>query len=195
MSTKQLRQRAKELAKQYGYLPYMIERYLALWGEEEAIQFIEACEERITTSIRANTLKIEVESLRARLQLKQVTLRPIEWLNEGFWADFEASPGSLFEHMLGYYYVQGVPSMTVTKVLDPRPGETVIDLAAAPGGKTTHIAQLMDNTGTVIAIDQDRQRIKSLESNIQRCGVSNAIILRGDAKKLDKLGQTPDKIL
>ncbi|MHA2386468.1 MAG: NOL1/NOP2/sun family putative RNA methylase, partial [Candidatus Thorarchaeota archaeon] len=123
------------------------------------------------------------------------TLRPIEWLNEGFWADFEASPGSLFEHMLGYYYVQGVPSMTVTKVLDPRPGETVIDLAAAPGGKTTHIAQLMDNTGTVIAIDQDRQRIKSLESNIQRCGVSIAIILRGDAKKLDKLGQTPDKIL
>ncbi|MGD9382058.1 MAG: RsmB/NOP family class I SAM-dependent RNA methyltransferase, partial [Candidatus Thorarchaeota archaeon] len=87
------------------------------------------------------------------------------------------------------------PSMTVTKVLDPRPGETVIDLAAAPGGKTTHIAQLMDNTGTVIAIDEDRQRIKSLESNIQRCGVSNAIILRGDAKKLDKLERTPDKIL
>jgi NOL1/NOP2/sun family putative RNA methylase len=195
MSTKQLRQRAKELAKQHGYLPYMIERYLALWGEEETIQYIEACEEQITTSIRANTLKIDAESLQARLRLKHVTLRPVEWLDEGFWADFEVSPGSLFEYMLGYYYVQGVPSMTVTKVLDPRPGETVIDLAAAPGGKTTHIAQLMDNTGTVIAIDEDRQRIKSLESNIQRCGVSNAIILRGDAKKLDRLERTPDKIL
>ncbi|MHA2301065.1 MAG: RsmB/NOP family class I SAM-dependent RNA methyltransferase [Candidatus Thorarchaeota archaeon] len=195
MATKQLRQRAKELAAQHGYLPYMIERYLALWGEEETIQFIEACEEQITTSIRANTLKIDAKSLRARLQLKHVTLRDVEWLDEGFWADFEVSPGSLFEYMLGYYYVQGVPSMTVTKVLDPRPGETVIDLAAAPGGKTTHIAQLMDNTGTVIAIDQDRQRIKSLESNIQRCGVSNALVLRGDAKKLDKLDRTPDKIL
>ncbi len=195
MASRQLRQRAKELANQHGYLPYMIERYLALWGEEEAIQFIEACEEQITTSVRANTLKMDSESLQTRLKLKQVTLRPVEWLDEGFWADFEGSPGSLFEHMLGYYYVQGVPSMTVTKVLEPRPGETVIDIAAAPGGKTTHIAQLMDNTGTVIAIDQDRQRIKSLESNIQRCGVSNAIILRGDAKKLDRLGRTPDKIL
>ena len=195
MASRQLRQRAKEIAKEHGYLPYMIERYLALWGEEETIQFIEACEEQVTTSVRVNTLKIDPESLRARMLLKQVNLRPVEWLDEGFWANFEGAPGALFEHMLGYYYVQGVPSMTVTKVLDPQPGETVIDVAAAPGGKTTHIAQLMENTGTVIAIDHDRQRIKSLESNIQRCGVGNAIVLRGDARKLDKLEQTPDKIL
>jgi NOL1/NOP2/sun family putative RNA methylase len=195
MASKQLRQRAKEIANQYGYLPYMIERYLALWGEEETIQFIEACEEQITTSLRVNTLKIDSDSLQRRLRLKQITLRGIDWLDEGFWAEFEGAPGALFEHMLGYYYVQGVPSMTVTRVLDPQPGETVVDLAAAPGGKTTHISQLMENTGTVIAIEQDRQRIKSLESNIQRCGVSNAIVLRGDARKLDKLSQTPDKIL
>lgn len=183
------------MANQYGYLPYMIERYLALWGEEETIQFIEACEEQITTSVRVNTLKIDSDSLQRRLRLKQTTLRAVDWLDEGFWAEFDGAPGALFEHMLGYYYVQGVPSMTVTKVLDPRPGETVIDVAAAPGGKTTHISQLMEDTGTVIAIEQDRQRIKSLESNIQRCGVSNAIVLRGDARKLDKLNQTPDKIL
>jgi NOL1/NOP2/sun family putative RNA methylase len=195
MASKQLRRRAKEIANQYGYLPYMIERYLALWGEEETIQFIEACEEQITTSLRVNTLKIDSDSLQRRLRLKKVTLRAVDWLDEGFWAEFEGAPGSLFEHMLGYYYVQGVPSMTVTRVLDPQPGETVIDVAAAPGGKTTHISQLMENTGTVLAIEQDRQRIKSLESNIQRCGVSNAIVLRGDARKLDKLSQTPDKIL
>ncbi|MFX0054799.1 MAG: RsmB/NOP family class I SAM-dependent RNA methyltransferase [Promethearchaeota archaeon] len=195
MASKQLRQRAKEIAEQYGYLPYMIERYLALWGEEETIQFIEACEEQITTSVRVNTLKIDPDSLQKRLRLKQVTLRAVDWLDDGFWMDFEGAPGSLFEHMLGYYYVQGVPSMTVTKVLDPQPGETVIDVAAAPGGKTTHIAQLMENAGTVIAVEQDRQRIKSLESNIQRCGVSNAIVLRGDARKLDRLEQTPDRIL
>ncbi|MFX1261475.1 MAG: RsmB/NOP family class I SAM-dependent RNA methyltransferase [Promethearchaeota archaeon] len=195
MASKQLRRRAKEMANQYGYLPYMIERYLALWGEEETIQFIEACEEQITTSVRVNTLKIDSDSLQRRLRLKQTTLRAVDWLDEGFWAEFDGAPGALFEHMLGYYYVQGVPSMTVTKVLDPRPGETVIDVAAAPGGKTTHISQLMEDTGTVIAIEQDRQRIKSLESNIQRCGVSNAIVLRGDARKLDKLNQTPDKIL
>ncbi|MFW9926680.1 MAG: RsmB/NOP family class I SAM-dependent RNA methyltransferase, partial [Candidatus Thorarchaeota archaeon] len=101
----------------------------------------------------------------------------------------------MLEHMLGFYYVQGVPSMTAVKVLDPQPGETILDLAAAPGGKTTHIGQLMQNKGMVIAIEQDRLRMSSLKSNIIRCGVSNSLVLRGDARKLDYLGFEPDRIL
>jgi NOL1/NOP2/sun family putative RNA methylase len=85
--------------------------------------------------------------------------------------------------------------MTTVEVLDPQPGETVLDLAAAPGGKTTHIAQQMKNDGKILAIEMDRRRLTSLESNILRCGVTNAIVLRGDAKKVDKLGLEPDKIL
>lgn len=190
------RQRAKELAKKHGYQNYMIERYLALWGEEETVQFLNACERPIRTSVRANTLKTSVESLVDRLQRKGFRVDKIPWIEEGFQVDFGTdSPGSLFEHMLGLFYVQGVPSMTVTRALDPQPGETIIDIAAAPGGKTTHIAQRMENLGLVISVEQDRARIASLQSNILRCGVENVLLLRGDAKKLGQLQVEPNRVL
>jgi NOL1/NOP2/sun family putative RNA methylase len=196
MSKKELRQRAKALAKEHGYLQYMIERYLALWGEEDTLKFIEACEQPVRTAIRVNTLKTSTGAVLHRLQEKGVTLDEVPWLDVGFYADFNgSSPGALLEHMLGFYYVQGVPSMTAVSVLDPQPGETVLDLAAAPGGKTTYIAQMMRNEGKVIAVEQDRQRMNSLQSNIVRCGATNTIVLRGDARKLDKLPFVPDKIL
>ncbi|MBD3406015.1 MAG: NOL1/NOP2/sun family putative RNA methylase [Candidatus Lokiarchaeota archaeon] len=196
MDRKELRQKAKKIAKKYGYLPYMIERYLSLWGEDETYQFLESCDKPIPTAIRVNQLRIPIKELISRLEKKDVQLKQIPWIEEGFWADFGGySPGALFEHMLGYYYVQGVPSMTVSRVLDPKPNEVVIDLAAAPGGKSTHIAQLMENTGKLFAIDQDRLRLTSLESNILRCGVINSIVLRGDARKISELGLRPDKIM
>lgn len=197
MSSKELRQKAKTIAKEHEYLPYMIERYLALWGEEATLQFIEACDKPIRTSIRMNTLRAEPAKVIERLQNKGVKLEKIPWLSHGYYADFEghSTPGAFLEHMLGFYYVQGVPSMTTVEVLDPQPDETVFDLASAPGGKTTHIAQQMQNSGKVFAIEMDRQRIASLESNILRCGVTNAIVLRGDAKKIENLGFKPDRIL
>ncbi|MGD9396343.1 MAG: RsmB/NOP family class I SAM-dependent RNA methyltransferase [Candidatus Thorarchaeota archaeon] len=196
MAKKELRQRAKKLAKEHGYLPYMIERYLALWGEEETLSFIKACEQTVRTAIRVNSLKSSAGVVLGRLQDKGVTLEEIPWLSDGFYADFHnTSPGALLEHMLGFYYIQGVPSMTVVDVLDPKPGEIVLDLAAAPGGKTTHIAQMMQNTGMVIAVEQDRQRMNSLQSNIVRCGATNTLVLRGDARKLENLPYEPDKIL
>jgi len=193
---KEQRHRAKELAEKYGYQNYMIERYLALWGEEETLQFLDACEKKIRTSVRLNTLKGTIEGLKSRFQERGFKLEKVDWIKEGFFAEFGTeSPGSLFEHMLGLFYVQGVPSMTVTSVLDPRPGETVMDIAAAPGGKTTHIAQMMDNTGLVVSVEQDRLRINSLRGNILRCGVENALVLRGDARKINQLGVRADRVL
>lgn len=197
MSTKELRQKAKTLAKEHEYQPYMIERYLALWGEEDTLRFLEACEQPIRTSIRMNTLRMESEKTIERLQKKKIKLEKIPWLSHGYYGNFEgrSTPGAFLEHMLGFYYVQGVPSMTTVEVLDPQPDETILDLAAAPGGKTTHIAQQMQNSGKVVAVEMDRRRISSLESNILRCGVTNAIVLRGDAKKIEKLNLEPDRIL
>ncbi len=197
MSTKELRQKAKTLAKEHEYQPYMIERYLALWGDEDTLRFLEACEQPIRTSIRLNTLRMEPEKTIERMQKKKIKLEKIPWLSHGYYADFEgrSTPGAFLEHMLGFYYVQGVPSMTTVEVLDPQPDETILDLAAAPGGKTTHIAQQMQNSGKVVAVEMDRKRISSLESNILRCGVTNSIVLRGDARKIEKLNLEPDRIL
>ncbi|MHA2151361.1 MAG: RsmB/NOP family class I SAM-dependent RNA methyltransferase [Candidatus Thorarchaeota archaeon] len=196
MSKKEMRTKAKVLAKEYGYLQYMIERYLMLWGEDETLQFLKACEKPIRQSIRVNTLKTTNDFVLDRLRKKSVVLDEIPWLENGFLADFQgSSPGAMLEHMLGFYYVQGVPSMTAVRVLDPQPGETVLDLAAAPGGKTTHIGQILQNKGMVLAVEQDRIRMASLKSNIVRCGVTNSLVLRGDARKLDHLGYEPDRIL
>jgi NOL1/NOP2/sun family putative RNA methylase len=196
MSRKEIRARAKVLAKEYGYLQYMIERYLTLWGEEETLQFLDACENPVRSSIRVNTLKANSDIVLERLRKKSVVIDEIPWLEHGFFADFQgSSPGAMLEHMLGFYYVQGVPSMTAVSVLNPQPGETVLDLAAAPGGKTTHIGQVMQNTGMVIAVEQDRIRMSSLKSNIIRCGVTNSLVLRGDARRLGNLGYEPDRIL
>ena len=194
--SKKLREKAKAIAKEHGYLQYMIERYLSLWGEEDTLRFIESCESPPRTAIRMNTLKSTTQETSEMLASKGVSLEKITWLEEGFYADFHGfSPGALLEHMLGFYYVQGVPSMTAVAVLGPKPGEVVVDMAAAPGGKTTHLSQLMQNQGTLIALEQDRLRMSSLTSNIMRCGVENAIVFRGDAKKIGDLDFEIDKIL
>ena len=197
MSSKELREKAKAIAKEYGYLQYMIERYLALWGEDETMQFLKSCERPISTAIRINTLRAEEDFVLDRLKRKGVRLNKVPWLDYGYYADFEglSTPGAFLEHMLGYYYVQGIPSMTTVEILDPQPGEIIFDLAAAPGGKTTHIAQRMKNDGIIVAIEQDRRRLGSLESNILRCNVTNAIVMRGDAKKINQFNLKPDRIL
>ncbi|MGQ4870400.1 MAG: RsmB/NOP family class I SAM-dependent RNA methyltransferase [Candidatus Thorarchaeota archaeon] len=196
MPRKELRERARSLAKKYGYLQYMTERYLALWGEEETLQFLEACERPVRTAIRINTLKSPIRTVVERLEDKGVHLEQIPWVPEGYWADSGGmSPGALTEHMLGLYYVQGVPSMTVTRVLNPKPGDVIMDLAAAPGGTTTHAAQLLNHQGIILAMEQDRQRLASLESNVYRCGADNVIILRGDSRKAQTIGIRPNKIL
>jgi len=99
----------------------------------------------------------------------------------------DLSPGELgraLEHMLGYYYIQEISSMLPVLALQPEQDEIILDLAAAPGSKTTQIASAMKNTGTIIANDISLGRIKILSSNLERCGVTNTIITRKDGAEL-----------
>lgn len=114
----------------------------------------------------------------------------------------ELEPGELgnsIEHLLGYFYVQEVSSMMPPLALDPKPDDFVLDLTAAPGSKTTQIAAKMENEGTIIANDNDFNRIKILAANLERCGVTNTIVTRQDGvllcEKLAKAGFMFDKIL
>src|SRR3990172_3746406 len=89
------------------------------------------------------------------------------------------SPGEIgrsLEHLLGYYYVQEIASMLPVLALEPKSHEIILDLAAAPGSKTTQIAAKMENTGTMIANDVSIGRASILATNLERCGVSNTII-------------------
>jgi len=152
--------------------------------------------------IRCNTLKISPEELLSRLQKKWSVSQPFSGFPEIMLIESELGPGELgnaIEHILGYYYVQEISSMLSVIALNPQPGESVLDLTASPGSKTTQIAAKMQNSGTLIANDLKMDRIAILAANLERCAVSNAIITRSDAiylcSKFSKAGMKFDKIL
>ncbi len=188
---------AVELADRYGYAPYMVARYIEFLGKRETERLLEAAE-RVPQGLRANTLLIRPHDLARRLEERGFELErwppPVE---EGFILLNEPpiSPGATLEHLMGYYVLQDPASMVPPVVLKPRPGEKVLDACAAPGGKTTHIAQLMGNEGTLVAVDVDPDRTRSLKSNLARCHVRCSVVVRMNALDLPDTGWEFDRIL
>ncbi|MEM4711065.1 MAG: RsmB/NOP family class I SAM-dependent RNA methyltransferase [Candidatus Woesearchaeota archaeon] len=155
----------------------------------------------IRKCIRVNTLKINIEDIKKRLEDKWV-LEQIPWCKEGFWIKYRDGKrfdlGNLIEHHLGYIYVQEAASMIPPVILNPEPGELVLDMCAAPGSKTSQMAMYMENKGLIVANDVSGMRIKALGMNLQRCGVRNTIITLMQDNKFKKLvdsGFRFDKIL
>jgi len=174
----------------------MIERYLQFLGIDDTIKLLKANEKPLTPSIRVNSLKIKTKELQIRLNQKGFELKPIKWVSYAFKILKETyNIGSLHEYLQGYFYLQKVASMLPPIILDPKSNDVVIDMCAAPGGKATHLSQLMNNTGTLILIDRNKNRIPALEINLRRMGVINSIVLNLDAVNLSNLNVKADKIL
>ncbi len=160
-------------------------RYKELLGERYN-EFMEHSTSFIRRSIRANTLKITASELKKRLQ-GEWKLEQIPWCKEGFWIKGQRLDiGNLPEHALGYMYVQEAASMIPPIALSPEPGETVLDMCAAPGSKTTQMAAMMRNEGIIVANDISGDRIKALGINLNRSGVSNTIITHTEGRALEK---------
>jgi NOL1/NOP2/sun family putative RNA methylase len=173
----------------------MIERYADIL-DAELEEFLQACEIPLPKSIRVNTLKTHIVDLIKELENKGFKLEPVEWCREGFWV--KKSPisiGATTEYLLGYYFIQTTASMLPPLLLSPSPEEIILDMCAAPGGKTSHLAQLLENKGVIISIEVNRQRALALKNNLSRCGVYNTLILNMDAKEFPKLNYKVDKIL
>ena len=129
--------------------------------------------------IRVNTLMIEEKELIARLIKAKIYLKKISFLKHAYSAKSSFSLGAIPEYLLGYFYIQETASQCAVEVLDPKPEQNILDCCASPGGKTTQIAQHMNNTGFVVALDNKSKRILSLKANLERCGVKNtAVFLR-----------------
>jgi len=184
------------LAQEYGYLPYMIERYIQFLGIDGTIELLKANEKPLSPFIRVNTLKITTSDLKIRLTQKGFELEQIKWIPYALKVIKEThNLGSTHEFLQGYYYLQNVASMLPAVILDPTPKDVVIDMCASPGSKATHLAQLMKNEGTLILIDRNRKRIPALETNIRRMGIINSIVINMDAIYLSKLNIKATKIL
>lgn len=180
-----------------------VERIKKLLGKE-AEKFFDIVYTSTPNSIRCNTLKIQPEELKQRLEdfgweIKQ----PFPENKEVMIVENRLWPGALGkmkEHLLGYYYVQEISSMLPLLALNPKPGEIFLDLCASPGSKTTQAAAMMDNKGLIIANEVNLGRIRILNSNLEKCGVTNTIVVRKDGvqlceKLLKKTNLKFDKIL
>jgi len=145
--------------------------------QDELEKFLLWTEEKLKPAIRVNTLKITPQELKERLENQGFTLKELDFYNEAFFVEYAPFEiGKTIEHYLGYYYVQNISSMIPPLVLNPKPHEMVLDIAAAPGSKTTQMAQMMRNTGVIIANDVAIDRIKALSNNVDRMGALNVII-------------------
>ncbi|WP_420798212.1 16S rRNA (cytosine(1407)-C(5))-methyltransferase RsmF [Enterobacter soli] len=150
--------------------------------------FIAACQRPLRRSIRVNTLKISVIDFLALVSPYNWQLTPVPWCEEGFWIerdDEEALPlGSTAEHLSGLFYIQEASSMLPVAALfaDGNTPERVMDVAAAPGSKTTQIAARMGNHGAILVNEFSASRVKVLHANISRCGIHNVALTHFDGR-------------
>jgi len=150
--------------------------------------FIAACQRPLRRSLRVNTLKISVADFLTLVAPYGWQLTPVPWCEEGFWIerdDEEALPlGSTAEHLSGLFYIQEASSMLPVAALfaDGNTPDRVMDVAAAPGSKTTQIAARMNNQGAILANEFSASRVKVLHANISRCGISNVALTHFDGR-------------
>ncbi len=181
-------------AEKYEFKEKFIERYSALTDWEEFKKYSLSF---LRKSIRVNTLKISVKECIKRLE-KDWVLEPVPWCEEGFFIEHREGRldvGNTIEHTLGYYYVQEAASMIPPVVLNPQPGETVLDMAASPGSKTSQMAQYMKNEGMIVANDVKGMRLAALGINLQRVGAYNTMTTLMPGERFAKTGVKFDKIL
>jgi tRNA (cytosine40_48-C5)-methyltransferase len=181
------------LAREYGYHQWLINRFLEFVPDVKC--FLERLEMTPQLYIRINTLKINTKDLKDRLVSKGFELDDTILDDVLSVKKQTFRIGSTTEYLLGYYYIQDLSSCLAVDALDVRENQTVLDMASAPGGKTTYISQRMKNTGILIALETNPRRIRALRFNLQRCGVINACVLKMDGKRATDLNMQFDRVL
>jgi NOL1/NOP2/sun family putative RNA methylase len=185
-------QKADALARKYGYDSWLVGRFMQYVPDIK--RFLAKMDEKPTQYIRVNTIKTGVQDLAGRLAAKGFGLRQTA-IPEVLAVDrAPMSAGATVEYMLGHYYLQDLSSCMAVEALDVQNGQTVLDMAAAPGGKTTFIAQKMQNTGSLIAIEPSERRARSMAFNLARMGVFNTCVCRMDGLGAEALGRF-DRVL
>ncbi|KAJ9499968.1 rRNA (cytosine-C5-)-methyltransferase nop2 [Exophiala xenobiotica] len=174
-----------DICTYYGYTRYLAEKLFSLFTPAEAFAFFEANETPRPVVLRTNTLRTNRRTLAQALINRGVVLEPVgKWSKVGLQVFESPVPlGATPEYLAGHYILQAASSFLPVMALAPQANERVLDMAAAPGGKTTYISALMRNTGAVFANDANRQRAKGLIGNVHRLGCKNVVVCHYDAQK------------
>jgi 16S rRNA (cytosine967-C5)-methyltransferase len=160
----------------HSHPDWLYQRWLARWGAEKTARLMDWNNTPPPTFARINRLKIDAAKLTAQWETEGVkfALCNWDWTGEGLVFRLESHPplAGLRSFQAGLFYVQDPSTLFAVRELEPRPGETVLDLCAAPGGKTTFIAQLMENRGKIVARDNQPGRLELVRENCARLGVT-----------------------
>ncbi|MCS7259297.1 MAG: RsmB/NOP family class I SAM-dependent RNA methyltransferase [Anaerolineae bacterium] len=159
-----------------------VTRMRALLGAE-AEDFLDSINQSPHLGLRVNTLKVAPETFRS---ISPFSLEPVPWCPEGFLVTSRdrARPSRHPYYAAGLYYLQEPSAMAVAVLLDPRPGEYVLDLCAAPGGKATHLLTRMQNTGLLVANEVVRSRVSTLLTNLELFGARSILVINETAQAL-----------
>jgi NOL1/NOP2/sun family putative RNA methylase len=153
-------------------------------------------DEQMRRALRVNILKTRDTVLIEKLHEHGAELEKVDFLSHGYFiGETSFSLGASFEYLLGHYCLQEAASQYAVEVLNPTQEDLVLDMCAAPGGKTTQIAAFMENRGRLIALDNNRRRLYALENNLERCGVKNCVAYHSDVREMDFKGLLFDKVL
>ena len=174
---------------EYKYLlpAWFIEKMEKQLGRKEAEELFKALNEKPLLSVRVNTLKASVEEVVRELERegkKPIVSKRVPTIVK-FEGPYNFDKSRLYRE--GKIVIQEEASAVASILLDPKPGETVVDLCAAPGGKTTHMAELMENKGTIYAFDVDSTRIKRMKMLLKRMGITIVKIYQEDAREAPKI--------
>ncbi|PZC84504.1 hypothetical protein B5X24_HaOG205078 [Helicoverpa armigera] len=187
----------KDLCTYYSYNEFLMEVLMQIFPVQELVEFLEASEVARPVTIRTNSLKTRRRDLAQALINRGVNLDPVgKWSKVGLVVYSSTVPiGATPEYLAGHYILQGASSYLPVMALAPQENERILDMCAAPGGKASHIAAIMKNTGTLFANDANKERTKAIVGNFHRLGVVNAVICNHDGREFPDVMKGFDRVL
>lgn len=151
---------------------------------------------QLRQSIRINTMNAEEKPVVERLESQGVEFERVSFLEHAQWVNRSRfSVGATTEYLLGQYSIQETAAQIPATLFTDLRNHTVLDACAAPGGKTVQLADLMQNTGAIVALDVNKRRLRALSNQLERCRVKNAIVYELDAREASRLNMEFDQIL
>ncbi len=183
------------LSVKFSHPRWLIERWLGQFGGEKTKQLCEADNRVPPLIIRANTFKMDREALKKKLEEEGFRVEITSFAPEGLKI---LNGSNILRHQFfysGFFQVQDESAMLVSYLLAPRDGELIVDVCSSPGGKATHLASLMNDRGEILALDVSREKLKKVEDNFKRLGITciKTLLLRGE--NIQSLRIKPDAIL
>jgi 16S rRNA (cytosine967-C5)-methyltransferase len=187
---------AEKLAARYAYPVWALERWLGELGHEETEALCRASNQVAPTTLRVNTLKTTPAALAAALGELGISVEPGRFAPEALHLKgIRRDISSLPQYGGGEFQVQDEASQLVARLVEPKPGERVLDACAGMGAKTTHLAQLMENRGEIVAMDNQGWKLSRLMENAGRLQISCLEAVEGDLRKGDLPGGDFDRVL